>query len=587
MHLEGISQDVWLVHRLGLVGIVLSSVNVVKQLVNVVWVSNVLDDNSRSLSWAQSSQIGQTVVSYENIQVVLSVVNVGDERNDTGDTSWVGLGWTCRRGVHDGHLCVTQEITGTTQSMQHLRALDVGGVGMGVDVNLHWSVHSNDTQSSNDLWRVGDDLGTKTQLLGEFVPVVEESFETSFGQSDRRRGGIVQGTVLEQVQEGILQNLSPHVQVLEVSIGQTFDNGVGNVTNTGLQWVQVLWHSASLDLISKELNQVSSDGPRHGVRWGVWWNRILSSRFDNGNDSFWINWNCVYTTLLVNSHVWVWWSVRWVDWHVNIVQTFEGWSGGVDFNDNLVRNRHHLWGGTDSWTWNNSTTLSNGGGLNDGDIQQIILLLSGVETIGQILRKHGQVLVKELDATIVDTGSNWSTNLVRRSELDHVVCSPSGLLLTSGGTDKQVELQLALQVVVLNVLSNSIRHNLWGTNSGETGPADVLVVLEEFNTLFWGSELLEIRSVTDSLLKELRHCCMNMRRSGQVLNQPSLEQEDWKEERTFQEKRPAMYKSLRLSFLFIFQVCQNHKCIRMRSVSGDNRTTALALLLPRAGLARK
>ncbi|KAH3681663.1 hypothetical protein WICPIJ_007389 [Wickerhamomyces pijperi] len=258
----------------------------------------------------------------------------------------------------------------------------------------------------------GHHLGSQDQFLGELVPVLEQSIEPLFGQSDRCGSGVVQGTIFKQVQEGILQDFCPDVQVLEVGIGQTFNDSISDITNTGL--------------------------------WRVWRNDVSLVGLDDGNDPFWVHWNAVQTNFVVAASVWQWLSERRVHWHVNVVQAFERRSGGVDFDDDLVRDGDHFWGGTNSRARDDGPIFGDCGGLNDGVVQLVVLLFSGVEPVRQVLGKHGQVLVKELDSTLVDTLGNWSPDLVRGSLLDHVVGGPSGFFWTSRGTDEQVELQLAL-----------------------------------------------------------------------------------------------------------------------------------------------
>ena len=48
--------------------------------------------------------------------------------------------------MHDRELGVSQEVTGTTDTVQHTRTVDVSGVGMSIDVNLDRSVHGDNRQ---------------------------------------------------------------------------------------------------------------------------------------------------------------------------------------------------------------------------------------------------------------------------------------------------------------------------------------------------------------------------------------------------------------------------------------------------------
>lgn len=85
---------------LGLRAVEKGSGVVLVQLVLVVWMSTVVDDQWDSFLWSQASQVGKTVVSDKDVQVVLGLVDVGGEWHDTGDTGRVCLGLTSGRGVH-------------------------------------------------------------------------------------------------------------------------------------------------------------------------------------------------------------------------------------------------------------------------------------------------------------------------------------------------------------------------------------------------------------------------------------------------------------------------------------------------------
>ena len=78
--------------------------------------------------------------------------------------------------------------------------------------------------------------------------------------------------------------------------------------------------------------------------------------------------------------------------------------------------------------------------------------------VDEISGEHGQVLVEEVDATLVDTLGNVLADLVRRAALDHVESSPAVLSLgTGGGTDEKAVLELTLEAVLLDVVSEHSR----------------------------------------------------------------------------------------------------------------------------------
>lgn len=67
------------------------------------------------------------------------------------------------------------------------------------------------------------------------------------------------------------------------------------------------------------------------------------------------------------------------------------------------------------------------------------------------------MLIEELDLAVVDSLGDFLSDLVRAAALNHVQAGPAALgLCAGGGTDKQVVLQLSLEVVLLDVVCKSI-----------------------------------------------------------------------------------------------------------------------------------
>lgn len=78
--------------------------------------------------------------------------------------------------------------------------------------------------------------------------------------------------------------------------------------------------------------------------------------------------------------------------------------------------------------------------------------------VDKVNGEHGQVLVEEVDAALVDTLGNVLADLVRRATGDHVETSPAVLGLgASGSTDEKAVLELALEAVLLDVVSEHSR----------------------------------------------------------------------------------------------------------------------------------
>lgn len=74
--------------------VVLSVVNIVHELVLIVRVSTLLNDLPATLARSQATEIRQTLLSDNDIKVVLSLINVSGKRHDASDTSGVSLALT-------------------------------------------------------------------------------------------------------------------------------------------------------------------------------------------------------------------------------------------------------------------------------------------------------------------------------------------------------------------------------------------------------------------------------------------------------------------------------------------------------------
>ena len=118
--------------------------------------------------------------------------------------------------MHDAVFGGTEEIGAAAEAVEHAGAHYAGTVGVGVDVDFDGRVHANHAQAADDFRRVRDLLGAEEQLGRVLVPLLVEALETVGGEADRGCGGEVQVSGVKEVQEGILEDLSPDLQVLEV-----------------------------------------------------------------------------------------------------------------------------------------------------------------------------------------------------------------------------------------------------------------------------------------------------------------------------------------------------------------------------------
>jgi hypothetical protein len=295
-----------------------------------------LDDNLRSLPRCQTSHISKTAFCYDNVEIVFRLVDVRRHRNDARYAVGIVLGWAGGGRVHNTVLRGSQKIGAAAETVEHSGAHDAGRVCMGVDVDFDRGVHSNDTETSDDLGAVGDLLGAQEELVVVLLPVVVEALESVRGEADGGGGGELQLAGVEEVQEGVLEDFSPHTKVLELGRRETANDCVGDVADSGLQREEVLRQAAVLDLVLEEFDQVVGDLLGGLVGRGVGRCLVGVVGLDDGDDLFWVDRDVGRADAVFGGHDEEWLAVGGEVGHCDVVETVEGGDGGVDFDDDLV-----------------------------------------------------------------------------------------------------------------------------------------------------------------------------------------------------------------------------------------------------------
>ena len=552
VHLEGLEEQVRLMTHALLEQIEFRPVEVIRQDGLVVGVRALLDDDTGPLTRRETTDVGESLLGDDHVEVVLGLVNVGGEGNDAGHTGRVRLAGTRTGGVHDTVLGVPEEVGGTTQTVEHARAEDAGAVGVGEDVDFNGGVHTDAVQTTDDLGRVRDELRTQEQLVRVLVPVVEEALEAGRREPDGGGRGEVQVAAVEQVQERVLQHLRPHLEVLEVgtALAQAANDGVGNVSNAGLQGVQVLGHTTLSDLVLEELNQVARNRLRGLILRRVVGGAVGVVTLHDGNDLLGVHGDMGGTDTVFGAHDKHGLGVRGLLGHVDVVQSLKRGARGVNLNDDLVGHLDDFGRRTHRRTGDDATILGDGRGFDNGNVELVVRLVPRVPAlvivsifrtprpncereayVQQILRKHAQMLIEKVDLPRVQPFGNRLANLVGTPALDHVQIGPAALRLRARrGTHEQGVSQLALKVVLLDMVRQrggnfpvsllishliSSRSSSCGLGEGhddvlgipdsrETGPADVGAIREERNEILWLRELAQVGRPLHAVSEESR-----------------------------------------------------------------------------------
>lgn len=415
VHLVGKSEDLRLVASSLGNALLLGHLVVLQQLILVVGVSAVLDQALSALARRQSTEIGETLLGDDDVEVVLGVVNVGGHGHNAGDTGRIGLALTGRRSVHDGDVSVTQEISRATQTVDHLGSTDQGGVGVSVHIDLDGGVHGNHSQTADNLGEVSDGLRADHATALVEVEVAVEALESLRGQGERHGGGVVQLAGIEEIQHGILEDLRPDLEVLEVAAGESTDDGVGNVTHTGLEREQVLGETALLDLVGEEVHDVTGNLLGVLIDGREATTVIGEGALHDGDDLALVEVGEIGTNAVIHTAHQEGAAVRRTRIAHDIVDATEDGQRGVDLNDDLVGEGKNLGGDTDTSSENETAVLSDGSSLHNGNVELAGVggVILGEETPGEVLGEGGQVNISHLDLASVNSLGNVLTSLVR------------------------------------------------------------------------------------------------------------------------------------------------------------------------------
>lgn len=206
---------------------------------------------------------------------------------------------------------------------------------MGVDVNLDGGVHADDSQTANDLGRVGHLLAAQQQLVVVSFPVVVEALEAVGREADRCGRGEVETARVEEIQESILNNLGPDLEVLKVGLVEATNDGVGHVANTRLKRQQRLGETAVGHLVLEELNQVAGDLARGLIGFRVGGSRIAVVGLDDADNLVRVHGDRVGANAVLDGVDQVGLPPGREIGHGDVVETVEGGNSSVDFDNDL------------------------------------------------------------------------------------------------------------------------------------------------------------------------------------------------------------------------------------------------------------
>ena len=124
VHVEAVPQQMRLVAPALSQALKLCLVEVVFENWYVVGVGALLDDDAGTLLGREATDIGETLLGDDDVEVMLGLIDMSAHGNNAGYTSWIGLSRTRRGCVHDGVLGRTKEVGGPTETIEHAATHD-------------------------------------------------------------------------------------------------------------------------------------------------------------------------------------------------------------------------------------------------------------------------------------------------------------------------------------------------------------------------------------------------------------------------------------------------------------------------------
>ena len=180
-----------------------------------------------------------------------TVVDVRAERDDRGDLAPLCLGLR----VEDREIGVACEIAAAADAVHHLRARDVRGVDISVDIDLDRRVHRNDTQTAHNLGVVRDLLRTKHHDLLVLVNVLVKALESFGGGRECRARCKLQLPRICKVEHTVLDDLGIDLKVGEVGVHKARNDRVCHVPNARLKREKPLRHTSLGNLLLEEVDR--------------------------------------------------------------------------------------------------------------------------------------------------------------------------------------------------------------------------------------------------------------------------------------------------------------------------------------------
>ena len=427
----------------------------------------VVDDLQGARPRCKAAQIRDALLRDDDVNVVLRVIDMRAHRNDGRDRAVLRNG----RRVEDRQEGVSREVARAADAVHHLRACNVCGVHVAVDVDFKSRVHGDDAEAMDNFRAVGDFLRTQQQVLLVLLDVLVEALHACRRGRERRARGEVQLVRVDEVEHAVLDDLGVDREVFEIGVDEARHDGVRDVADARLQRQQVLRHAARLDLgveeferevrhllrvfvDCREVARTILDVARHDVL-----DLVRRARDERRADA------------VVRLHDGNRQAMRRVERHVDVVHALKLQRlRRVDLDDDDIGLLHIRGSVAERSRRNDVALFCDGDGFDDGDVE-LAEVADACELCGLT-----QMEVEIVDGAIVDLAPKNGVRLVRQAPLDAV---DGGKRVVKLRASRSARPDVNGEGLLLHALGQGKRNCLRISGSGEAAHADAHARLNE------------------------------------------------------------------------------------------------------------
>src|ERR1700722_9674084 len=218
--------------------------------------SAVFNDCFGSFHRTLAAQIGDALLSYDNLDGVLAAVQMADQRNDGAYLPAFG-----RRGAgENGEKSVASKITRTADAVHHVSAHHMGAVHIAGNVHLDGGVDGEDTETADDFRTVGDLLWAEQKTGAEELQILVNVPQNRIAHAQRTPAGKADCVALDQRSACVLNHFSVHVEPWNFRMrAHCVEHRIGRIPHAGLYRKEARRDSPELKFRGEESGHIFSD----------------------------------------------------------------------------------------------------------------------------------------------------------------------------------------------------------------------------------------------------------------------------------------------------------------------------------------